>query len=392
LKQRFFPIVNANSLIATHTMPSIISRLLGRKKVQELELSPNKPGYPTSLLEGKFEAVSPNVSPSAALFTDPGAAQIRGIDKPKDKESPLYLFRARSRPSSDLPTVEKTGPDLPHLTLNLPVTKDRGRALNVVFESISEPYTLLHDTAIGDSFLTPHQALSLIRPCSQVIIERGTFLSLTSNRHLLHALPFSGLETLGVMHPHWHSASPEVQHRLISLYIQSLASTSPGATTSPTSPASPAAFESELHYARSPHDVAAVLRWGLRHLKLDGVSFGKEAGDWTWYNTFAEAERTHSYPPDAFSKYLIPQLPSAHTELLLATLDLILSLAAHCEANGSSGSKLSRFFGLWLLTCEHSAEDYEWSTFYERWDRAGRILEHLFLARIRFALIVSTFV
>jgi hypothetical protein len=370
-------------------MPSIISRLLGRKKVQEPESSLNEPGHPTSLLDGKFEAVSPNVSPSAAHFTDPGAAQIRGIDKPKDKESPFYLFRARSRPSSDLSTAEKTVPDVPHLSLNLPVTKDRGRALGAVFESVSEPYALLHDTAIGDSYLTPHQALCLVRACSQVIIERGTFLALTSNQHLLHALPFSGLETLGVMHPHWHSASPEMQHRLISLYLLSSASTSPGATTSPTSPVAPAAFDFELRHARSPHDVAAVLRWGLRHLKLDGVSFGKEAGDWTWYNTFAEAERTDSYPPDAFSKYLIPQLPSAHTELLLATLDIISSLAAHCESNGSSGSKLSRFFGLWLLTCEHSVEDLEWSAFYERWDRAGRILEHLFLARIRFALIVQ---
>jgi Domain of unknown function (DUF1708) len=196
------------------------------------------------------------------------------------------------------------------------------------------------------------------------------------------------------MHPHWHSASPEVQHRLISLYLLSLASTSPDATTSPspTSSVVPGVFESELHYARSPHDVAAVLRWGLRHLKLDGVGFGKESGYWTWYNTFAEAERTDSYPPDAFSKYLIPQLPPAHAELLLATLDIISSLAAQCEANGSSGSKLSKFFGLWLLTCsEDSTEGHEWSALYERWERAGRILEHLFLARIRFALTLSAF-
>lgn len=193
------------------------------------------------------------------------------------------------------------------------------------------------------------------------------------------------------MHPHWHSACPEVQQRLISLYLLSLASNSSDATAPPTSPVATAAFESELHYARSPHDVAAVLRWSLRHLKLDGVSFGNESGDWTWYNTFTEAERTDSYPPDAFSKSLIPQLPPAHAELLLATLDIISSLAAHCEANGSSGSKLSKFFGLWLLTSEHSTEGQDWSAFYERWDRAGRILEHLFLARIRFAPMVSAF-
>ena len=189
------------------------------------------------------------------------------------------------------------------------------------------------------------------------------------------------------MHPHWHSASQEVQHRLISLYILSLASNSAVSPTSPTS----ATFESELHYTHSPHDVAAVLRWSLRHLKLDGASFGKESGDWTWYNTFIAAERTGSFPPDAFSKSLIPQLPPTHAELLLATLDIISSLAAHGEANGCSGSRLSKFLGLWLLTAEHSPESDDWTTFYDRWDRAGRILEHLFLARIRFALFMPSY-
>ncbi|KAH9027849.1 hypothetical protein EDB84DRAFT_288697 [Lactarius hengduanensis] len=326
-------------------MPSFLSKLLGRKKVQESEPSTDKRGSPTSLLE------------------DSGAAQIRGNDKAKDKESPFNLLRYKSRPSSDSPTTENPVTDVPHLSLTLPVTKDRGRALDVVFEPGHEAIALLDEGAIGERRLSPDEALSLVRACSQVIIERG-------------------LETLGIMHPHWHSASLEVQHRLISLYILSLASNSPNSVTSPTSPTS-ASVESELHYARSPHDVGAVLRWGLRHLKLDGASFGKESGDWTWYSTFAAAERTGSFPSDAFSKSLIPQLPPAHSELLLATLDVISSLAAHGEANGSSGSRLSRFLGLWLLTTEHSPEGDDWATFYDRWDRAGRILEHLFLARIR---------
>ena len=203
--------------------------------------------------------------------------------------------------------------------------------------------------------------------------------------------PLPGLETLGIMHPHWHSTSPGVQQRLISLYLLSLASTSPDGVASPTSPTALTTFESELQYSRSPHDVAALLRWGLRHLRLEGDSFGKESGDWTWYSTFAEAERAGSYPPDAFSNSLVPQLPSAHTELLLATLDIISSLSTRSEANGSSGSKLSKFFGLWLLTSEQSMEGDDWSAFYDRWDRAGRILEHLFLARIRFVSVVFEF-
>jgi hypothetical protein len=158
-------------------MPSILSRLLGRKKSQEPESLSDKPGH-SSLLEGKFEVVSPTVSPSAAFFTDPGAAQIRGVERPKDKESPLHVFRARSRPSSDLSTVhvekvERVAPNVPHLSLNLPVIKERGRALDVVFESGSDALALLNETAIRERRLLPHEALSLVRACSQVILERG---------------------------------------------------------------------------------------------------------------------------------------------------------------------------------------------------------------------------
>lgn len=154
-------------------MPSILSRLLGRKKSQEPESSADKPGYPTPLLEGKFEAVSPTVSPSAAFFSDPRAAEIRGIERSKDKESPFHVFRARSRPSSDSPAVDKAAPDVPHLSLNLPLAKERGRALDVVFESNPDSLVLLNETTIKERRFTPREALSLVQACSQVILERG---------------------------------------------------------------------------------------------------------------------------------------------------------------------------------------------------------------------------
>lgn len=185
------------------------------------------------------------------------------------------------------------------------------------------------------------------------------------------------------MHPHWYSASPDIQRRLISLFIQSLAPKSPITTLSPTPSAPVSAFESEIISTRSPHDVAAVLRWGLRHLQLDGAAFGKDAA---WYTTFLEAERAAGYPSKAFSEKLVPQLPAAHLELLTATLDVLSSLAAHAEANSISGSKLSKFLGLWLLTTQRVEEKDDWTTFYARWERTGRILEHLFLSNIRFVI------
>ena len=156
-------------------MPSFLSKLLGRKKPQGLGPFSDNPGHPAPLLEGKFEAISPNVSPSAAFFTDPGGAQIRGHDRPKDKESPFYIFRTKGRPSSDVAVVQKAPSDVPHLSLNLPIIKDRGRSLDVVFESDPEAFALSNEAAIRERRLTPHESLALVRACSQVIIESGAF-------------------------------------------------------------------------------------------------------------------------------------------------------------------------------------------------------------------------
>ncbi|KAJ3731215.1 hypothetical protein DFJ43DRAFT_1155729 [Lentinula guzmanii] len=232
------------------------------------------------------------------------------------------------------PSPEKR-PDYPHLSLNLPERREN-RVLSNIFEN--------GDVA-GRTRLSTEQALVIVRTCSQVIIARG-------------------LETLGIMHPHWHSASPATQQRLILLFIQSSA----------------ADFESEINSTRSAHDVAAVIRWALRHLELPGPSFGN---DQTWYHNFFEAEQTASYPPKSFSEILAPQLPPVNLELLTTTLDLFSSLAAHSEANGISGSKLSKLLGLWLLTAERSTPGDDFLAFYTKWDKYGRILEHLFLSHIR---------
>ncbi|KAI8992833.1 hypothetical protein BD414DRAFT_458132 [Trametes punicea] len=346
-------------------MAAFLSKVFPRKKEKET----NKRSSVSSLLEGKFEAVSPTVSPTAAKFEENAQKQKergREKEKEKDKDAGFSLFRPKSRPLSPAADARKTASDAPHLTLNLPVPKEeRSRALGVVFEADSEDRSVLPDDVIGERRLNPLEALLLVKACSSAIIANG------------------GLETLGVMHPFWYSASPEVQRKLISLFILSLAPKSPISTLSPSPTSALSTFGSELEYTRSPHDIAAVLRWALRHVRLEGDSFGRTEGQWQWYQTFSEAERASSYPMSAFSDSLVPQVPPSHLQLLVATLDIVSSLAAHSEHNGISGSKLSKFFGLWLLTTKRSERDDDWSSFYARWERAGRILEHLFLAHIR---------
>ncbi|SJL06939.1 uncharacterized protein ARMOST_10281 [Armillaria ostoyae] len=338
-------------------MPSFLSKVFGRKK-DDKEPSAGRRTSTASLLEGKFEAVSPTVSLPADKLPE-------AKDKEKGKEIGFGLLRTKSA----TPVLSTYAPsEVPHLSLNLPGPKNGAntRSLGVVFEADPDSQILLSQSEIGGRRLNPLETLILVRACSQAIVARGDY-SL-------------GLETPGLMHPHWYSADPQVQKRLISLFMHSLAPKSPITTLSPTLSSPTSAFESEITSTRSPHDVAAVLRWGLRHLQLDGNSFGK---DQAWYKNFFNAESSSQYPLTAFEDGLVPQLPPAHLELLTATLDLFSSLAAHAEANSTSGSKVSKLLGLWLLDVARVEPSDTWSSFYARWERAGRMMEHIFLSNIR---------
>ncbi|KAG1751754.1 hypothetical protein EDB19DRAFT_1198150 [Suillus lakei] len=341
-------------------MPSFLNKVFGRKTSDDKDQAkPFQDSNDSGLLDGKYEAVSP------LNFTAPHINSLSKAQTGKDHAA-FSLFRPKSRFASPH-SSHKRMENLPQLSLHLPSLKDNAESLELgVFEVDPESQRILDDSVIGAKLLSPLEALILVRACAQTITERG-------------------LETLGIMHPHWHSASPDVQRKLISLFIHSLAPKSRITTLSPTPAAAISAFEAELEYTRSPHDVAAVLRWGLRHLVLENNSFGKDvsAPEWAWYKSFFDAEKGASYPPKSFTELLLPQLPQAHTELLLATVDIISALASHAEANSISGSKLSKFLGLWLVTATRTEPTDNWTTFYARWERAGRILEHLFLARIR---------
>ena len=145
-------------------MHSFLSKVFGRKK-------DGKDNDPNDLLDGKFEAVSPNVSPNANTYLELDTNKA-DEGKGKAKENPGFsFFKAKSRPSS--PEVNKRVLDtLPHLSLNFDVLK----ATRNYFDSDLEAEVLLSDAVIGDRRLNPFEALVLIRACSQAITSRGTSL------------------------------------------------------------------------------------------------------------------------------------------------------------------------------------------------------------------------
>jgi hypothetical protein len=156
----FYLLYLAKSVASFHIpeMPSFLSKVFGRKKQDEND-DLNRPSD-VSLLEGKFEAISPTVSPTANNFLE-----IFGKDKEKDGNKPKY---GRNRSLGPLD-------ELPHLTLKLPDPNEglNVRPLGVVFEADPTSQIVLSDNEIGKRMLTPSEALTLVNACSFAIIERG---------------------------------------------------------------------------------------------------------------------------------------------------------------------------------------------------------------------------
>jgi hypothetical protein len=179
------------------------------------------------------------------------------------------------------------------------------------------------------------------------------------------------------MHPHWHSNSPKDQRTILTAFFTPHSGEASKTTN--------ATFMAELQHARTPRDPAAVLRWALRHLNNGKHPFGSSSStppeEWGWYKTFSKAERDTSFPPNAYGKVLVPALASPNARLLATFLDLASHLASQSELNGISGSKFCKLLGYWLLSTRVKRNG--WKEFYDDWDAAGRILEHLFLAYLR---------
>lgn len=155
-------------------MHSFLSKVFGRKK-EDKSTSPTTLA-PGELLDGKFEAISPNVSPSANNFLELDMNGNGHGAKDKGKEVGFSkIFRAKSRPSS--PEVNHKKLDtLPHLSLNFRETREEvARELGFLLDVDSDTHDLLSDAIIGQRRLNPLEALVLIQACSKAITSRGMF-------------------------------------------------------------------------------------------------------------------------------------------------------------------------------------------------------------------------
>jgi len=145
-------------------MPSFLSKVFGRKKGDEKESTATrsvKRISDSSLLEGKFEAISP----STPKFPEDIHASETGKDRDGDKAAAFAL--SKPKPKSQL---SSSITDAPHLTLRLPGLIDKNGGSLV--PSLS-PRADDSNHSISTRRLTPAETLLLIEACSKAITERG---------------------------------------------------------------------------------------------------------------------------------------------------------------------------------------------------------------------------
>jgi hypothetical protein len=151
-------------------MPSFLSKVLRRKRDAEKDGNGSPSSTGGELLGGRFEDVSPTVSPSIGHFPElKGSSDVRGRNQQKTTQkdqATRTLFRSKSRPRSPPPQAEEE--EVPKLPLNL-LTEVKG---------LDEPAPELSEAAIGTQRITPVEALGLVQVCSKIITTRGASIEL----------------------------------------------------------------------------------------------------------------------------------------------------------------------------------------------------------------------
>lgn len=143
-------------------MPSIFSRLLGKRKHAER----------TSLLDGEKYEVVPKSTSRADSTQRP---KIKLKEQMVKGQSTHGLWK---RSSSSVPRLyeQKLAESVPILSLSLPEPKGeekKSQGLGVVFEGITDGPMKQDDEALGEKRLTPSETLVLVQKTSEVICERG---------------------------------------------------------------------------------------------------------------------------------------------------------------------------------------------------------------------------
>ncbi|GAK67429.1 uncharacterized protein PAN0_018c5656 [Moesziomyces antarcticus] len=239
--------------------------------------------------------------------------------------------------------------------------------------------------AMANARLDVHNARDLVRMCGVHIRERGLdtpglfrpFRIAESHDQLLHMIQ---LFLLSVDPSTYMAVFPILPDNALDSFGRN--APAPAADHHAKASVARDELDKELRYA-APHDVVAVMKWGLRHLRLRCADFDSKDAD-EWYEVFAAAERAAAYPARAIADLLHPKLPIATAELLSETLDLMASVAAHSSTNHMPAAQICKVLGFWLfgrIGVAHPPPTVD--ELVDAVNRAAGVAEHLLLAHIR---------
>lgn len=135
------------------------------------------------------------------------------------------------------------------------------------------------------------------------------------------------------------------------------------------------------------YELAEVLKWTLRHLDVSASAESNgEILDHSHYVKFLQSEQGASYPMDAYQTLLSPLLRQDVGLYLNEVFEVWSAIAGDADSKGMTAGRINLLLGFWLWSS--SSGNYgTWKELYEAWLTAGRRIEHIFYAWIRYALL-----
>lgn len=131
----------------------------------------------------------------------------------------------------------------------------------------------------------------------------------------------------------------------------------------------------------SPLERCEAVKWALRRMIIAKSNTTTALVDVGAYIAFVKAERSSGYSEDSYGKLFLSRTTHSAGQALQEIFDVWAALAALSGANSTLGGKICLLLGWWILG--RSERSSEWSDVYEEWLKAGKRVQHLFLAWIR---------
>ncbi|WVQ65637.1 uncharacterized protein L199_003815 [Kwoniella botswanensis] len=126
-------------------------------------------------------------------------------------------------------------------------------------------------------------------------------------------------------------------------------------------------------------DLSEVLKYTLRRLQPTPPEPLVDTG---LYTAFVKAERSSSYPLDAFETLLSPRLKTGVANYLNEIFEVWSAVITHAEQNAMTPGRLAHLLGWWTWGCS-TGKFKSWEELYKDWKSAGQRMEHLLYVWIR---------